>query len=157
MAYPKNLGQMSLRYNDYNSERSNVSMAGTLLTAANFDAQAALALALRDAIAGVANGLLVGFDFGNRYQTVDPGTPSADVTAQRELKWLVRYQETGEAIQRMEIPCPDMTLLDPNNRGYMLISSGAGQQFVSAFEDYILGSEGGAVTVIDVKLVGRNV
>lgn len=157
MAYPRNLGLMSLRYNDYGAERSNVSMSATLLTAANFDAQAAAALSLRDAIAGVTHGLLVGFDFGSRYETVDPGTPADTPAAQRELKWLVRYQETGEAIQKMEIPCPDVALLDASNRGYMQIASGAGAAFVSAFEAFVLGSDGGAVNVLDVKLVGRNI
>jgi hypothetical protein len=158
MAYPENTGLMTLRYNDYTAERSTVSLLSTLLTAANFDAQAAAALALRDAIAGVTDGLLVGFDFGTRYQTVSPSTPSAVPSAQREAKWLVTYYGSDDSgPYRVEIPCPDFDYLDVNNRGYMDISQAPGSTFVSAFEAFVKLPGDVAVTVESVKHVGRNI
>jgi len=157
MAYPDNRGMQIIRYNDYDAERSTVSLRSTLLTAANFDAQIAAALALRDAIAAITLGLRVSFDVGNRYETVAPGTQASDVDAQRETKWLVRYQDPN-GIYRAEIPCPDRSFLDPNNRGYAQIGdSGPVDAFVSAFEAYVKGEGDTTVTVLDIKHVGRNI
>jgi hypothetical protein len=156
MAFPDNHGSHVIRYNDYDAERSTVSLRSTLLTAANFDAQIAAALALRDAIAAVTLGLRVGFDVGNRYETVDPGTQASDEDAQRETKWLVRFSDVN-GIYRVEIPCPNRAILDPNNRSYMLLGSGVGATFKSAFEAYVKGEGDTAVTVLDAKHVGRNI
>lgn len=157
MAFPDNHGQLTVRYNDYDAERSTVSLRSTLLTAGNFDAQNTAAISLRDAIAAIALGLRVSFDHANRYETVAPGTQASDADAQRETKWLVRYQD-ADGIYRVEIPCPDRSVLDPNNRGYANIGDGGPvDAFVSAFEAFVLGPSGGAVTVLDIKHVGRNI
>jgi len=156
MAYPQNHAKMSVRYTDYDGEPSVATFRSELKTAANFDAQAALELALRTALEGVTRGLRVGFTSGNDYQTVAPSTRADDVFAQRENKWLVEYGNANKT-HRLEVPCADLEALDPDNRGYMLLSSGDGAAFKSAFEDLVLDEDGNAVEVFTVKFVGKNI
>lgn len=147
---------MVVRYNDYDGERSTASFNSELKTAVNFDAQDALELALRTALEGVTLGLRVGFLSGNDYQTVSPKTESSNPLAQREGKWLCEYGNANNR-HRMEIPCADLTTLDPDNRGYMLLSSGAGASFKTAFEGYVLDVDGNAVTLFSAKFIGKNI
>lgn len=154
--YPVNLGVDIIRYNDYDGERSTVTINSALRSAANWDAQEALALALRDAIAGITRGLRVGFDTGNRYQTVNPGTKASDPLAQREGKWIVRFGNSNNKY-RLEIPCPDLTKLDVDNRGYLDLDGTEGSAFRSGFEAYVVDEEGNAITIDTVKFVGRNI
>lgn len=153
--YPVNTGITIVRYNDYDGERSTVNLRSVLRTAANFDAQAAAELALRDAIAAITSGLRVGFDSGNRYQTVDPKTKSADPYAQRENKWFVEYGNANNAYQ-MEIPCADLQFLDPDNRGFLDLGSTEGLAFKNGFEAFVVDEGGNPITVTSVKFVGRN-
>lgn len=154
--YPINLGNMVLRYNDYGGERSTVTILSALRDETNWVAQETDALALRDAITGITHGLRVGYDVGNRYQTVDPKTKASDPLAQREGKWLVRYGNANNKY-RMEIPCPDLTKLDVDNRGYLDLDGVEGSAFRTAFEAYVVDEGGNAITIDTVKFVGRNI
>lgn len=158
MGYPNNYGLMVVRYNDFTPERSTCNFPATLLTAANFDAQLADALALRDAIAAITLGLRVGFDVMNRYETVSPSLPASSKLAQREAKWLVRFIDAAaNGPFRLEIPCPDLDFLNVNNRGYLDLTSTEGAAFKSAFEAYVVSKEGESVEILDVKHVGANI
>lgn len=151
--------EVFMSYLDYGSETSVVRARGIPLTAANFDAQVALWEALEDAISGtteVALGNLVKLSIGH----AEPSGLSAPVSAlaQREAKWLVHYHAptTGKKYT-MEIPCADLTLLDPNARDRMLVASGDGATFVGAFEGVVRAPDDGAAVVVDYILhVGRN-
>jgi hypothetical protein len=149
----------TIRYNDYTPERSTVQVTGTTLSAANFDAQSSGIIALMDAIAGITIGLRVGYDFGNTFEIVGAGTPAENEYAQREAKWLVKYHEvTGGAKRSVEIPCPDLSKLDPNARGKAEIGDGAEvDAFVSAFEAFVKTDSGGNVVVDEIVHVGRNI
>lgn len=148
----------NVSYNDYDSERSTVQFDGVTITAANFDAQYAALTSLIDAMAAITLGVKVKQTFGNEYQILANDTPAADVNAQREHKWLVRYRDAVALKDyRMEIPCPDLTLLDANNRGYADLDDADIAAFVSAFEAYQRSEGGNAVTVLSIQHVGRNI
>jgi len=151
--------EVNFSYMDYGGEMSSVRVRGLTLTAANFDAQVALAEALENAISGtteIALGNVIRTSIGH----VEPSGLSApiDPQAQRETKWDVHYHSSSTGKKyRMEIPCADLALLDPNARDRMLVSSGNGQAFVTAFNAYARCPDDGTPAVFDYALhVGRN-
>lgn len=150
-------GRHAIQFNDYNSERSTVQVNATTLTAANFDAQYAAFVSFYDAIVAITEGLRVGANFGNAYPIVAANTPASSPNAQRERKWLVRYRD-GTALKdyQMELPCADLTFLDPNNREYADMSDTDVAAFVTAFEAFVISPDGNAVTVQSIQHVGRN-
>lgn len=153
------VGNFTIRYNDYTPERSTVTGESDTLTAVNFDAQYTGFQSLLTAIGNITEGLRIGFDFGNREETVGPKTPAANETAQRERKWLVYYKEVANGNEhKMEIPCALLTgHLDPNNRERAHIGDeGNVDAFVSAFEAFVQYN-GGNVTVDRIVHVGRNI
>lgn len=140
---------------DYDAETTVFRVNTTTLSAANFDAQVALQVALGVAIAGITLGTLQKIQYGNEISS--PGVNN-DPYAQRENKWLIRYRDnlTGEGF-RVELGTADLTMLDPNNRGYANIGdAGAVDAFVTAFEAYALSPNGNAVTIDSIQFVGRN-
>jgi len=150
-------GKYSRTIIDYNAEKSNHGFKTTALTAANFDAQAALRAAYGTAVAGICNGVLGQSEYGNvDFTGNDPSDQPAD---QRELKWLVRYIDTTTQKKgSLELPCADTAILDPNNRGYAQMGdSGPVDAWVDAFEAYAKSQDGNAVEVQSIQLVGRNV
>lgn len=152
-------GKALISVNDYDPERSTVTVKSAELTAANFDAQVAAFTSFRDALAGITEGLMVSHELGIRNEIVGPKTPASAKTAQRERKWLVRYHAaTGGDPFTMELPCADLAALDPNNRGFAEIGDGGVvDAFVSAFEAFVKTESGGNVLVDSIAHVGRNV
>jgi len=154
MAYT---GFISMSWADYDNEQSNARLRVTAITAANHDAQTALHSALRVAIAGIVNGVLVKDMYGNE-QLVALG-PATDQTTQRELKWLVQYHDTT-SLQKLsvELPCADVAVLDPNDRAHAEIGDAdAVDAFITAFEAVVLSPTAHAVHVDEITLVGRRV
>jgi hypothetical protein len=144
---------------DYGGETSTMQCAGVALTAANFDATIALWEALESALVG-ANGITLGNLTKTAIAHTEPTglLEPASPLAQRETKWLVHYHvvSTGNKYT-LEIPNADITLLDPNARDRMLIASGDGAAFVSAFEDVVKSPDDLQPVVVDYILhVGRN-
>lgn len=145
---------------DYGEEISTVRARGIPLTAANFDAEVAKWEALQDAITGAVNGITIGNHVALTIGHNEPsglGTPSSP-QAQRETKWLVYYHSssTGKKYQ-MEIPCANLALLDTNARDRMLVSSGNGAGFKTAFEAVVRAPDDGTSVLFDYALhVGRN-
>lgn len=149
------MGKAVVRFHDYDGEPSSVTFPAVDLTAANFDAQVAALASLRTALEGIAVDLQTGHFIGNDYVIVEGSAARASSPlAQRENKWLVRYHDSSGAY-RLTIPCADLTVLDPDNRGFMDLQGTEGAAFVSAFEAYV-NHGGGAVTVDSVQFVGRN-
>ena len=143
-------------FTDYDGERSTMQVRAALLTAANFDAQAALAATLGSSIAAITNGVVYRYGYGNSFD-VSP-LPSADPTAQREMKWLVQYHGTTDLKSyRVEIPTVDFSVLDPNDRAHAEIGdAGVVDAFVTAFEAYVKADDGNGVAIDEMTLVGRN-
>ena len=140
---------------DYDGENTTFRVNATTLTAANFDAQVALNVALGVAIVGITHGALQKISYGN--EILSPAT-CEEPQAQRELKWLIRYRDdiTGNPYT-VELGTADTAALDPNNRGYAEIGDGGVvDAFVTAFEAYVLSPAGNAVSIDSIQLVGRN-
>jgi len=140
---------------DYDAESTVFRVNSTPLSAANFDAQVALNVALGAAIAGMTLGTLQRIAYGN--EILSPGV-NDEPLAQRENKWLIRYHDTTTGDNyTVELGTADLTLLDPNNRGYAEIGdAGAVDAFVTAFEGYVLSPAGNAVAIDSIQFVGRN-
>lgn len=150
-------GRFSSSRKDYDGEVSSYGARTAVITAANFDAQHTLRVALTGAITGICGGVVQSTVESN--VDVISNQPSDEPLDQRENKWLVTYHETADPITtyRMELPCADLTKLDPDDRKHAHIGDGAEvDAFVTAFEAYVLGPTGGAVTLDEITFVGRN-
>lgn len=152
MAYQ---GKVTIKYNDYGGEGSTVQVNSTAITAANHDAQVAAMTSFIDAIAGITLGLKVRQQYGNVDQILANDSHAANAFAQREGKWLVRYHDANNN-WKLEIPCPDLSLLDVNNKGFLDLAGTEGAAFVSAFEAFVKSPDGLATTIDSVQHVGRN-
>jgi len=143
---------------DYSNEKSSFGVNSTVLTAGNFTAQQALAAAL----AGAIDDLTIG-ELTKQIALVPvldtPAIPT-DPYAQRELKWLVRYQgDVSGKMFSIEIAAPDITGNVVPNTDVADITSTDWAAFVTAFEAYAKSPDdvAEAVTVIDARVVGRNI
>jgi len=147
--------EVRLKYRDHSDETSTVGFSGVALSAANFTAQVALQDALIAATDAITLGNLAQYQ---RVADVVEGSNAipSNPFAQREMKWLVSYED-NVTFQRYtkEIPTPDLALLTPNT-DLMDIAAGAGQAWVAAFDAYQFSPNGNSVTVLSVRLVGRN-
>jgi len=122
----------------------------------NYDAVIASQAAVQAAIQDVA---LIDFE-GEYVKVVNVPTEidnAADTGAQRELKWLVVYRDDTDPIGNgsFEIGGADTSLLQLNS-DLMDLSAGAGQTLKSDLEANLVSRLGNAVTVTEVRLIGRS-
>lgn len=148
--------KVNITYMDYSFEKSAAGFTGVDFSAANFDAQNALIDSLVSATQAIVLGTKTK-DTRTAIVTDFTETRPASQYAQRELKWRVKYTDTVDPAGdgSLEIPCPDLTLLDTNGT-HMNISAGAGAAWVTAFEAFQRSRLGNTVAVVEVELVGRN-
>jgi len=143
---------------DYSNEKSNFGVNSTVLTAGNFAAQQTLAAALATAIEDLTIGELT--KQVALVPVIDTPAIPTDPYAQRELKWLVRYQgDSSGKMFSIEIAAPDITGNVVPNTDVADITSTDWAAFVTAFEAYAKSPDDVAetVTVIDARVVGRNI
>lgn len=145
-----------ITYKDYGQpgEKSTVTFTGVDLTDTNIVAQTAAADALRQAAEDMMLGGIQSRQFVAwvNETKIEPGDPFA----QREIKWLVTYTDNvTDEVFSIELPCADLTLLDPDNSDKALMSSVPVQAFKSAFEAFQRSPRGNAVTLKEVLFVGR--
>jgi len=143
---------------DYSNEKSNFGVNSTVLTAGNFAAQQTLAAALAGAIEDLTIGELT--KQTALVPVIDTPAIPTDPYAQRELKWLVRYQgDSSGKMFSIEIAAPDITGNVVPNTDVADITSTDWAAFVTAFEAYAKSPDDVAetVTVIDARVVGRNI
>lgn len=154
---------MTMKINDAGGESSTVKLTLPTPTAGTFDAVVTTsANNLRDKILNLTRGTLDGLKVGARDS--DGGlavSPNPD--ANRELKWLVTYQDdvTGD-VHRMEIPCPnvisDLVVPgDPRKNYNPGDTQGYWTAFIGAFEADAVSPAGNAVTFLGARIVGRNI
>jgi len=146
----------NFRITDYSAESSNFRVAGVDVSSANYDAQQTQVIALSNAVEGIIIGQLAERAFTSSVAQPDTVAPT-DPFAQRELKWLVTYTDdtTGD-LQQVEIATPDLALLVAGS-DLMNVAAGAGATFVTAFEAFVRSADGNAVSVVSIRLVGRNI
>lgn len=139
---------------DYSREHTRTSGWMVDLSAGNFVAQGTAIAAVTTAIQGVS---LIDFD-GAVYPahvTTTETAPPAATEAQREIKWRVSIRDaTTNKLSSMEIGGADTSLLVANT-DLMDVSAGAGAALVTALEAELVSEVGNAITVEEVRLVGR--
>jgi len=144
-------------YVDYSNEKSTIDFRIRDMTAATIAAVLTELATLGTAIAGLSSGTLV------KSQAIQDSstfiaTPPSDVNAQRERKWLVRYQDTVNfKFGQVEIPVAEVSaaLLLPMS-DHADLTETAWTDFITAFETTGRSVDGNVVNVIEAILVGRN-
>jgi hypothetical protein len=144
---------MTLSYQDYNGEGSSVTVRTIDLTAANFDATITALNGLRDAVEGVTLASLTKQSIQAIETETGTGLPASQY-AQRESKWLVKFQQDDGQFGSFEIPAADLTLLNGHTE-LMDVSGGAGQALVTSIQGNVYGRDGELVTVLEIQHVGR--
>jgi len=145
----------SRTYIDYSKEKATARINTVQLTAANYAAQAALLATLATTMDALSLGepckrttIIEAINLGE--------TPPADDDAQRERKWLVRYEHAAtHQVYKMEIPCADVSLLQVNSDMADLTKQ-AWLDFIAAFEAVATAPDGNVVVFLDAQKVGRN-
>jgi len=150
-------GRFSATFSDFDGEKANTGVHCEILSAANYDAQATLRTAFNAALIAMQIGEFQSSQYGN--VSVQSISKSDDADAQRERKWRVDYHDaTTFKAYRIEIPCADSSLLDPQDRAHAEIGdAGVVDAFIAAFEAYALSEVGNAIVVDEITMVGRNV
>lgn len=146
------MGNLNIPFTDYTGEESTATLpVGDAI--ADVDITAVF-----DAVDGVS--------LGNAGQSqhvisankdVGPGGNASSAFAQREMKWLCRYQDAVTLKKhRLEIPCADANLL-AGNTDFLDLTAGAGLAFKTAFDAQVKSNlTGNAVVLNTAELVGRN-
>lgn len=152
MAYP--VSQYGASFRDYDRELASFQVWSTTLTAGNFAAQATAAAALQAAI----EDMVLGEPAAHRTlaaNVITSGASASSTTAQRELKWLIRYHDTSGRKYSVELPTANPALLATNSEFYdQTLPSWT--DFVTAFEAFVVSpGDSSAVTVDSAQLVGR--
>jgi hypothetical protein len=142
---------------DYDNEADNIRGEVVALSAANFSAQATLRGNWHSALGNLILGVRKSERFGN--DTFVSGIASADANAQRELKMLVQWHDsvTDDVVPSIELPCPDLSNLDPNDRAHFNIGDESViDALVTALEAVAVNPlTYNALVVDELTLVGR--
>lgn len=155
---------------DHDREKSSVTvdLADIGLVGATYATETQNLDEIKDAIALVSLGTIQGSTIHKNFP--EAGGVPADANAQRERKWLVRYQDTQQFLDAgntvgnagylqtftKEIPCAKVEDLLIPNTDRMDIAAGDGATFVASLNANMRSPYGGTVTVLEVLLVGRN-
>ncbi len=147
---------ISLSWGDYSQEVSSFRVRGVTLTAANFVAQAAL----RNSLSTACVAVLAGQVQRMQVTVIDAENPAwpSDPVAQREMKWLVTYTGANGKTYRCELPTADIAEAGLLSVGTDLWDESDPDwvQFITDFEAVVVDEAEGAVTITEVRFVGRN-
>lgn len=166
-----NFGGGSFTLMDYDREKSPMGFNTAAITAASLPATLTQFGNLRTAIQGIVLGVVSNEDlYVNRTKLTN--VPPTDPSAQRERKWLVKYEDTTQFFDapvnaipnagyqklfNVEIGTADFTAANlPNNGDEADLTNAAIAAFVTAFEALARSPYGGAVNVVQILAVGRN-
>jgi hypothetical protein len=153
-----NMAHNTMTVTDFSEENSSFGFESAALTAGNIVAQTAAAGTLEAA----TEALTIGNIAKNQVSQIlldDPGVPT-NPYAQRELKWLVRYENstTGKKFS-LEIPAPNLTDNIVAGTDVADLASTDWAAWKTAFEAYAKPEDNlsNAVTVLGATVVGRNI
>ena len=145
----------SLTLLDYSAEKTNTRFRVEEITAGNFATQLTSLAALGSSIDNLTLGTLHK-SATIQNEAVISNTLPTDVNAQRERKWLIRYQDTvTEKIYTAEIGTADLTDNLVPNSDMALLTSTDWAAFKTAFEAVVLSPDGNAVVLYQAFHVGR--
>lgn len=155
-----------ISYWDKSKEVGRFGVYGVPVTEGNFAAQSALWAPLVTATNGITAGLIRSARWVNEVvSNANPEQDSIDQSASREIKLLVQFiDNTTQKRLTSTVPTLDLTKVTylPQARDFVAITDAQGaseeiQAFVSAFEGYVINpATGNAVTIVGLKVVGRN-
>lgn len=125
------------------------------LTGANYATNIGLVTALQNALINIIIGNVASRAVAAEQTNIND-TPVANGFAQRESKALVHYRgNTSNVLMRAEIPTPDLAKLIPETDLFDLTDTDMAA-FVTAFEAIVNRGGTEAVTVEEIRFVGRN-
>jgi len=148
-------GFFTIQMQDRDDDSRQFTLPTTQVSAANHDAQYALSQALVAAIEGISRLTTRQWDFGaRRTETGDP-RPTAG-SAQVNIEWQVTYvEDTTLEVRTVRIGGANLDLTDILLPGSNVADLTATEMaaFVTAFEAYVVGPNGNAVTVSQVAFL----
>lgn len=148
-------GFFTILMQDRDDDNRQFTLPATQITAANHDAQYALAQALVGGIEGISRLTTKQWDFGARRTETGTARPTQG-SAQVNIEWLVKYIEaTTGTVSTVRIGGAYIDLGDVLVSGSNVADLAQTEMaaFVSAFEAYVLGPAGNAVTVQEVSFL----
>lgn len=107
-----------------------------------------------DALQSVSDGMIV-----RRAATTSVKLSNAlsATEGQREERWLVVYQDNVTfSLYSFEIPCRKSSIKPPRNQDEVDLSVAPWPTFKAAVEAAVVSPDGNPITVLMVKLIGRN-
>lgn len=150
--------KLTVTYGDFGGEKSSASFEIDEYTVGNFTANQALVDTLVTELGKITEGLQVK-ETRLLAQTGSGTGEASSATAQREMKWLITYEDDITSVRyQREIPCPLLTggKLLPGIEGLADLTETDIATFKTAFEAIVNSPPGNAVTVISLRHVGRN-
>lgn len=152
--------EASFTFVDYSDEDSVHTLNTLLTTAGNFAAQITAMAAYQVALLAVTLGNLKNQQYKASILKFN-AVPPTDANAQRERKWLVKYQDAVTfAPYKVEVPT---AMLESGGTSWLqpgtdLIDLTVTEvaAFVSQFEGFARSPEGNAVEILEIVAVGRN-
>jgi len=144
-------------YLDYSREKSTIDFRIREMTAATIAAVLTEAATLGSAIDGLSGGTLIKSQLMQDSSKFTEAPP-VDPNAQRERKWLVRYEDTVNLkLGQVEIP---VALVNTDtlatNSDFADFTATEWTDFITAFELTARSIDGNTVNVLEAVLVGRN-
>lgn len=151
------VGKYQVLYRDYTGETSPFAVYMPELSAATFDAITGDLEDLGTATNALSRGQPAKSTLIAQINTISAANAS-DSTAQREMKWLVTYEDTTtHKLYTLEIPCADISAANLlGNTDNANLASTEWAAWVTAFEAVAVTEVGNAVNVLRAKFVGRN-
>lgn len=147
-------GYFSHAVRDYKGRVSVLRFRVATLTSSNFNAQALRRGMFLTLVGAIGARQAAGWMTGNEEVLSLDNAPSEDFQA--EIKWRVTYRDNVTLrLYHIEVPCAVPSYLDPKKRDLINMADAIVIQFVSAFQSYALSPYGNAITVTEIKLVGR--
>jgi len=149
-------GYAEITYVDFSNEKSRFRVNSAVLNAGNIAAQ----ITAFGTLITATDAIVLGAKTNTKQIAVDTAYSAVlptDVNAQRERKWLVRYQDqTNLRIGTTTVPTAEFTgrLIAGTDLADLTDTDIA--SFVSAFEAYAKSPDGNAVVVLAMVGVGRN-
>lgn len=152
--------------NDHDGERAGTTVLWSPVDETNFVAAFANMQILQARIDALTLGTLA--ERTVTFRTRLSNAAATNPQAQRETKWLVTYEDvTAELaagvpnpgfgkIFTLEIPCADLSLLKANS-DEIDYSNAAFTNFKTTFEAHARSPYGGAVRILNMRHVGRNI
>jgi hypothetical protein len=151
-------GEYALKVLDQTLETQEHTIYTPVLTSANIVAQRALQATYQTAVDGVVIGVIIKSTTTADVATEDAPVPPVDGSAQREMEWLVIYEDAVTfAIDKIRIGTPDLnpSLRRPNQQ-IADLTNAAWVAYKAAFEAAAKSRLGNPVSIVSIILTAAD-